>query len=162
MALKLSFCVLFSSCQEAQVMCCTFALQMVSWQVDTVAMHVGPMEISGSLPSLRSFRETQGAISNFLWLLSPQSCPLTMQSASVCLGLLKLELNTCSLYFGIPQWKVFHIAFSLLVTGHHATTMLLPFLKLSFFLLLRGFCLFGVRNKGAQGKAVLPVSIYFL
>ena len=51
MALKLSFDVLFFSCQEAQVMCCTFALQMVSWLVDTVTMHVGPMETSGSSPS---------------------------------------------------------------------------------------------------------------
>ena len=49
------------------------------------------------------FKRTQGAVSNFSWLHSPQSCPLTMQSVSVCLGLSKLELNTCSLLWASPM-----------------------------------------------------------
>ena len=63
----------------------------------------GPWKLLGLHHPLRSRKETQGAISNFSWLHSPQSCPLTMQSVSVCLGLSKLELNTCSLLWASPM-----------------------------------------------------------
>lgn len=158
MALKLIFSVLFSSCQEAQVMCCTFALQMVSWPVDAVAM---PGGAHGNfwvftIP-LGAARKPRGLFLTFPGCILHSLVPLQCR-VFLCVWGFRSWSWTRVLYFGLPQWKVFHTAFSLLVSGHHATS----FLKLSFFLLLRCFYLFGVRNKGEQGKSVLPVCVFFL